>query len=193
MNAARDARLAFETEQRHRYAAEDELKRRAKADAARFAELATEQAMRAIGHEIGERFAARLERIGAKQPGQMDARMVYHMAEQVFRDNLDVGRICDRFAVVLDREVGQHHPVKLGLVSALRKVIEGVANERLGLWMMPREIQQWFYEVMHQAEPRVRPRIDYRPSRGDMLEVESTVTVEVVWPRDVLAYNVAMR
>lgn len=185
-------RRVADLDRRMRIAAERRLNEIAQVNRVKFAEEATKQAIRALGNEIGKRFAARLERIGNSPPRGMDARMLYHIAEQVFRDNLDVARICEKFGVILDREVGQHHPLRNNMVRALRNVVEQVAQERLGLWMLPRDVQEWFHMVMEHAEPEVMPTVNYSPSRGDGLIAEPMVKVEVVWPRDILAYNVSL-
>jgi hypothetical protein len=187
-----DERRVAEFDRRMRIAAESKLNEIAQVNRAKFAEVATEQAMRKLGQEIGKRFADRLERMGASVPGQMDARMVYHMAEQVFRDNLDAGRICNDLDKSLSKELNGFESLKLRVLSALKTTIERVARERLGLWSMPSDIQQWFYEVMDQAEPHVVPHVSYRSVANDFLVAEPMIKVEVVWPRDVLAYNVAL-
>jgi hypothetical protein len=185
-------RRVADLDRRMRIAAERRLNEIAQVNRAKFAEQATEQAIRALGNEIGKRFADRLERIGENPPRGMDARMLYHIAEQVFRDNLDVTKICKNFGVVLDREIGRHHPLRSNMDRALRDVVEQVAHERLGLWMLPPDVQEWFSMVMKHAEPEVIPRISYAPCRGDELVAESMIKVEVIWPRDVLAYNVSL-
>jgi hypothetical protein len=56
--------------------------------------------------------------------------------------------------------------------------------------MLPLDAQEWFHLVMEHAEPYVVPHVSYRGVSDGLTIVEQTVKVEVVWPRDVLAYRV---